>query len=235
MSISNFSEFGLAEPIERALKERKHTTPTPIQARSIPDLLQGRDMLGIAQTGTGKTAAFALPILHNLAKGEVNNNSRNPRALILAPTRELAIQIGEEFRLYSKYMHLRHTVMFGGVSQKAQATAMHRGVDILVATPGRLLDLMQQKIVKLGEVKFLVLDEADRMLDMGFIPDVERIISMIKGMRQTVMFSATMPKEIRRLADKFLDNPKEITVDPPSSTASTITQGVAHVLSLIHI
>ncbi len=231
MSISNFSEFGLAEPIQRALKERQHSTPTPIQARSIPDLLQGRDMLGIAQTGTGKTAAFALPILHNLAKGEVNNNSRNPRALVLAPTRELAIQIGEEFRLYSKYMHLRHTVIFGGVSQKSQVTAMHRGVDILVATPGRLLDLMQQKIVRLGNVKYLVLDEADRMLDMGFVRDVRKIIAALPQERQSLLFSATMPSEVGKLSGDLLYKPVRVEVTPQATPVERIKQCVHHVSS----
>ena len=231
MRISNFSEFGLAEPIERALKERGHSTPTPIQARSIPDLIQGRDMLGIAQTGTGKTAAFALPILHNLAKVEVNNKSRNPRSLVLAPTRELAIQISEEFRLYSKYMHLRHTVVFGGVSQKSQVTALNRGIDVLVATPGRLLDLMQQRIVKLGNVKILVLDEADRMLDMGFVRDVRKIIAALPQERQSLLFSATMPGEVGKLSSDLLYKPVRVEVTPQATPVERIKQCVYHVSS----
>ena len=231
MNISRFSEFGLAKPIERALKERGHDTPTPIQARSIPDLVQGRDMLGIAQTGTGKTAAFALPILNSLAKGAVKNKSRNPRALVLAPTRELAIQIGEEFRLYSKYMHLRHTVVFGGVSQKAQVTAMNRGIDVLVATPGRLLDLMQQRIVKLGEVKILVLDEADRMLDMGFVRDVRKIIAALPQERQSLLFSATMPSEVGKLSGDLLYKPVRVEIAPQATPIERIKQCVHHVSS----
>ena len=231
MSISKFSEFGLAEPIQRALNGRKHSTPTPIQARSIPDLLQGRDMLGIAQTGTGKTAAFALPILHNLSKGEGNKQLRNPRALVLAPTRELAIQIGEEFRLYSKYMQLRHTVIFGGVSQKAQVTALHRGIDILVATPGRLLDLMQQKIVRLGDIKYLVLDEADRMLDMGFVRDVRKIIAALPQERQSLLFSATMPSEVGKLSQDLLYKPVRVEVTPQATPVERIKQYVHHVAS----
>ena len=231
MSISNFSEFGLAEPIERALKERGHSTPTPIQARSIPDLLQGRDMLGIAQTGTGKTAAFALPILQNLAKDEVRNKSRKPRALVLSPTRELAIQIGEEFRLYSKYMHLRHTVVFGGVSQKPQVTALNRGIDVLVATPGRLLDLMQQRIVKLANVRILVLDEADRMLDMGFVRDVRKIIAALPQERQSLLFSATMPSEVGKLSSDLLYKPVRVEVTPQATPVERIKQHVYHVSS----
>jgi ATP-dependent RNA helicase RhlE len=164
-----------------------------------------------------------------LAKGEVNNKSRNPRALVLAPTRELAIQIGEEFRLYSKYMHLRHTVIFGGVSQKAQATAMHRGVDILVATPGRLLDLMQQRIVKLGEVKYLVLDEADRMLDMGFVRDVRKIIAALPQERQSLLFSATMPGEVGKLSGDLLYKPVRVEVTPQATPVERIKQCVHHV------
>ena len=168
MNNNSFSELGLAGPIQRALTNRNHIVPTPIQAQAIPELLNGRDMLGIAQTGTGKTAAFALPILHQLFKNRGDKPSRNPRALILAPTRELAIQIGDEFRNYGKDLHLRQTVVFGGVSQKPQVNALLRGVEIVTATPGRLLDLMNQGRLRLDSVEFFVLDEADRMLDMGF-------------------------------------------------------------------
>ncbi|MCZ6496683.1 MAG: DEAD/DEAH box helicase, partial [Alphaproteobacteria bacterium] len=182
MTDSNFSGLGLAEPIQRALNSRNHVIPTPIQARAIPEILTGRDILGIAQTGTGKTAAFALPILHQLSRKRGNNrpySPRSPRALILAPTRELAIQIGDEFRAYGKHLHLRYCVIFGGVSQKPQVNALHRGVDIVVATPGRLLDLMNQRHIRLDAVEHLVLDEADRMLDMGFVRDVRKIIAAV--------------------------------------------------------
>ena len=229
MKISGFSDFGLAEPIERALRERKHSTPTPIQVRSIPDLIAGRDILGIAQTGTGKTAAFALPILHKLSKKEGIKNSRNPQALILAPTRELAIQIGEEFRLYSKFMHLRHTVIYGGVSQKAQVNALQRGIDILVATPGRLLDLMRQRMLKMGEVKYLVLDEADRMLDMGFVRDVRKIIAALPQERQSLLFSATMPGEVIRLSGELLYKPVRVEVTPQATPVERVKQSVYHV------
>lgn len=231
MSSNKFSVFGLAEPIQRALNKRKHFIPTPIQQRSIPDLLQGRDMLGIAQTGTGKTAAFALPILDKLAKETFDKATRNPRALILAPTRELAIQIGEEFRLYSKFMHLRHSVIFGGVSQKSQVTALHRGIDILIATPGRLLDLKQQRLVKLNEVKYLVLDEADRMLDMGFVRDVRKIISALPRKRQSLLFSATMPTEVDKLSKDLLYKPMRVEVTPQATPVERIEQFVHHVSS----
>ena len=173
MTISKFSELGLADPIQRALAERNHVVPTPIQAGSIPQLLQGKDMLGIAQTGTGKTGAFALPVLHRLSRNN-DGSSRKPRALILAPTRELAIQIADEVRAYGKHIHLRQTMIFGGVSQKPQAAALKRGVDIVIATPGRLLDLMNQRLIRLDAIEYLVLDEADRMLDMGFFAISEK-------------------------------------------------------------
>ena len=210
MNISNFSELGLSEPIQRALNSRNHTVPTPIQARAIPELLAGKDVLGIAQTGTGKTAAFALPILQRLARGHENRKPRSPRALILAPTRELAIQIGEEFRAYGKFLHLRHVVIFGGVSQVPQVKALGRGVDIVVATPGRLLDLMNQRQISLGDVEHLVLDEADRMLDMGFVRDVRKIIAAMPRVRQSLLFSATMPAAVERLSGDILSNPVQI-------------------------
>ena len=188
-------------------------------------------MLGIAQTGTGKTAAFALPILDKLAKETFDKATRNPRALILAPTRELAIQIGEEFRLYSKFMHLRHSVIFGGVSQKSQVTALHRGIDILIATPGRLLDLKQQRLVKLNEVKYLVLDEADRMLDMGFVRDVRKIISALPRKRQSLLFSATMPTEVDKLSKDLLYKPMRVEVTPQATPVERIEQFVHHVSS----
>ena len=243
MTISNFSELGLSDPIQRALTSRNHVTPTPIQARAIPELLAGRDMLGIAQTGTGKTAAFALPILHQLSRQRGNNgnkvrhrnhngaakSSRSPRALVLAPTRELAIQIGEEFRAYSKHLALRHTVIFGGVSQKPQVTALARGLDILVATPGRLLDLMGQRFVRLDAIEFLVLDEADRMLDMGFVRDVRKILAAVPETRQSLLFSATMPGEISRLSQEILTDPVRVEVTPQATPIDRIEQSIYHV------
>ncbi len=229
MTDTNFLELGLAEPLQRALKARNHVIPTPIQARAIPELLSGRDVLGIAQTGTGKTAAFALPILHQLSRANGHGGPRTPRALILAPTRELAIQIGEEFRAYGKYMHLRHTVIFGGVGQGPQVKALARGVDIVVATPGRLLDLMNQRLIKLGAVEFLVLDEADRMLDMGFVRDVKKIIAAVPRNRQSLLFSATMPNEIARLSGDILNDPIRVEVTPQATPIECVVQSVYHV------
>ena len=229
MTENNFSELGLADPIQRALMARNHVVPTPIQARAIPKLLTGRDILGIAQTGTGKTAAFALPILHKLSRKHEPKVPRNPRALVLAPTRELAIQIGEEFRAYGKNLHLRQTVIFGGVSQKPQTDAISRGVDILIATPGRLLDLMGQRRLKLDAVEILVLDEADRMLDMGFARDVRKIIQAIPRRRQSLLFSATMPSEIARLSGDILSDPVRIEVTPQATPIDRVAQSVYHV------
>ena len=229
MTNSSFTEFGLAEPIERALSARNHVVPTPIQARAIPELLTGRDLLGIAQTGTGKTAAFALPILHRLSRQRANNGHRGPRALILAPTRELAIQIGGEFRAYGKHLHLRQTVIYGGVGQKPQVNALSRGVEILVATPGRLLDLMNQRRVDLGAVEFLVLDEADRMLDMGFVRDVRKIISAVPKTRHSMLFAATMPDDVARLAGDLLSNPVRVEVTPQATPVARIEQSLYHV------
>ena len=232
MTDSHFSGLGLAEPIRRALNTRNHVTPTPIQARAIPELLTGRDMLGIAQTGTGKTAAFALPILHQLSRNprnKVNNGRRGPRALILAPTRELAIQIGDEFRAYGTHLHLRHTVIYGGVSQKPQVNALARGVDIVIATPGRLLDLMGQRRIGLGAVEFLVLDEADRMLDMGFVRDVRKIVAALPKRRQTLLFAATMPDAIARLSGEILVDPVRIEVSPQATPIERIEQSIFHV------
>ena len=229
MTDSNFSGLGLAEPIQRALNSRNHVIPTPIQARAIPELLAGRDMLGIAQTGTGKTAAFALPILHQLSRKRGNNGPRSPRALILAPTRELAIQIGGEFRAYGKHLHLRQTVIFGGVSQKPQVDDLSRGVDIVIATPGRLLDLMGQRRLGLEAVEFLVLDEADRMLDMGFVRDVRKIVSALPKTRQSLLFSATMPVEIARLSGQILADPVRVEVTPPATPVERVEQSVYHV------
>ncbi len=229
MTDSKFSKLGLAEPLQRALNARNHVTPTPIQVRAIPELLAGKDMLGIAQTGTGKTAAFALPILHQLSQKRGENGRRRPRALILAPTRELAIQIGEEFRLYGKHLNLRQTVIFGGVGQKPQVDALARGVDIVVATPGRLLDLMGQRQLGLDAVEFFVLDEADRMLDMGFVRDVRRIVAALPKRRQSLLFSATMPSEIARLSGEMLIDPVRIEVAPQATTVERVEQSVYHV------
>ncbi len=233
MTDSNFSEFGLAEPIQRALRARNHVVPTPIQARAIPELLAGRDMLGIAQTGTGKTAAFALPILHHLShrrsRGPAGKRPRGPRALILAPTRELAIQISDEFAQYGRYLDLRHTVIIGGVGQQPQVKALTRGVDILIATPGRLLDLMGQRRLGLDAVEILVLDEADRMLDMGFVRDVRKIVAALPKARQSLLFSATMPGEVARLAGEMLRDPLRVEVTPQATPVERIEQGVYHV------
>ncbi len=211
----------------RALKAEGYTTPTPIQEQAIPLLLERRDLLGCAQTGTGKTAAFAIPILQLLHQDELFvKGPQGIKTLILTPTRELAIQIGESFAAYGKFLRLRHTVIFGGVSQKSQTDALRAGVDILIATPGRLLDLMDQRYVHLQHVKTFVLDEADRMLDMGFIHDVKKIIAKIPQKRQTLFFSATMPGEISKLASTILTNPVRVEVTPVSSTANTINQSV---------
>jgi ATP-dependent RNA helicase RhlE len=226
----SFENLKLIEPILRALKTEGYTTPTPIQEQSIPIILQGRDLLGCAQTGTGKTAAFAIPILQLLYQDRLQHKEQKTiKALILTPTRELAIQIDESFAAYGKHTGLKHLVIFGGVSQHSQTEALRRGVDILVATPGRLLDLMQQKYVHLDHIKMLVLDEADRMLDMGFVNDVKKVIAKVPAKRQTLFFSATMPKEIQQLADTILTRPERVEVTPVSSTAETIQQELFYV------
>ncbi|HVU63980.1 MAG TPA: DEAD/DEAH box helicase, partial [Phycisphaerales bacterium] len=202
-----FKSLKLNETILKALAEQGYHTPTPIQAKAIPPILEGKDVLGCAQTGTGKTAAFALPIIQRLQEMPVDKTRRgpaHPRALLLSPTRELAAQIGESFATYGRHAGLSHTVIFGGVSQFHQVKAIHRGVDILVATPGRLMDLMDQRIVTLKDVKIFVLDEADRMLDMGFAPQINRIVGELPRYRQTLLFSATMPPEVEALARKYL-------------------------------
>ncbi len=229
MTDINFSELGLADSIQHALNARNHVIPTPIQARAIPELLAGRDMLGIAQTGTGKTAAFALPILHQLSKRLGNNRPRSPRALILAPTRELAIQIGDEFHAYGQHLHLRQTVIVGGVSQKPQVNALFRGVEILIATPGRLLDLMGQRRLSLEAVEFFVLDEGDRMLDMGFVRDVRKIVSALPKTRQSLLFSATMPDEVARLSGEILVDPVRVEVTPQATPIERLEQSIYHV------
>lgn len=223
----SFEKLDLIEPIVRALKAEGYTTPTPIQKEAIPVSLKKRDLLGCAQTGTGKTAAFAIPILQILHQDELYVKGPNGiKSLILTPTRELAIQIGESFSAYGKYLRLKHTVIFGGVSQKAQTDALRAGVDILIATPGRLLDLMNQGFIRLNHLKIFVLDEADRMLDMGFIHDVKKVISQLPQKRQTLFFSATMPPEIQNLANTILANPVKVEVTPVSSTVDAIQQSV---------
>jgi len=227
--LMSFSDLGLGDLVLNAVRDAGYTTPTPIQAQAIPVVLMGRDVLGCAQTGTGKTAAFVLPMIEILSQGKAK--ARMPRTLILEPTRELAAQVAENFVIYGKYAKLSKALLIGGESLDDQVRVIDRGVDVLIATPGRLLDLFERGRLLLTDVKILVIDEADRMLDMGFMPDVEKIVNLLPRMRQTLFFSATMPPEIRRLADKFLMNPKEITVAPPASTAETITQGlvvVAH-------
>lgn len=220
----SFNNTGLIAPILKAITEIGYTNPTDIQKQAIPKILAGRDLIGCAQTGTGKTAAFAMPILQLTV--EEKSNEKNPRTLILVPTRELAIQIDQSIEAYSKHIRARHLVIFGGVSQHAQVAQLQKGVDILVATPGRLLDLIQQKYIHLGAIRRLVLDEADNMLDMGFIHDLKKIIKLVPEQRQTLFFSATMPKEIRKLADSILDRPLEINVNPVSSTAEKVSQSV---------
>ena len=223
----NFKELHLIEPILKALESEGYTSPTPIQEQAIPDVLKGKDLLGCAQTGTGKTAAFAIPILQNLflqRNHEVDNS--NIKALILTPTRELAIQIDESFAAYGKHTGIRHAVIFGGVSQFHQTNQLKRGVDVLIATPGRLLDLISQRFISLQHIKMFVLDEADRMLDMGFINDVKKIIARLPVKRQTLFFSATMPPEISRLSTSILTNPVRIEVTPVSSTVEKIDQSV---------
>ena len=223
---SEFSELGLHEPLLRALRSEKYDHPTPIQSQAIPELLAGRDLLGIAQTGTGKTAAFGLPILQGLAAHEGQSRHRAPRALILAPTRELAIQIGQALRTYGRHLALRHTVIYGGVGQKPQVDALRRGVDIIVATPGRLLDLMNQRHLRLDGVSHFVLDEADRMLDMGFIRDVKKIVAALPHRRQTMFFSATMPKAVAGLAGEILSDPVRVAVTPTATPVERIEQSV---------
>ncbi len=229
MTKTTFTELQILEPILRAIREQGYETPTPIQAQAIPPLLKGRDLLGIAQTGTGKTAAFALPILDFLARDPQRPLPRRPSVLVMTPTRELASQIGESFRSYGKYLGLSHAVVFGGVGQGAQVRALQKGVDILVATPGRLLDLMDQGHIDLRSVEVFVLDEADRMLDMGFIQPVRRVIAKLPKERQSLLFSATMPADILSLSQSILYKPQRIEVTPPATTVDRIAQSVLFV------
>lgn len=221
-----FTSLNLIEPILKAVQEEGYTSPTPIQEEAIPLALEGRDLLGCAQTGTGKTAAFAIPILQILSQTRINEKKRKIRSLILTPTRELAIQIGESFNAYGRYTNVTNTVIFGGVNQNTQVKILQGSVDVLVATPGRLLDLISQGFISLSSVEILVLDEADRMLDMGFSHDVKKIIAMVPQKRQTLFFSATMPPEIVKLSSTILHHPTKISVTPVSSTVDIINQCV---------
>ncbi|MBN06653.1 MAG: DNA helicase [Rhodospirillaceae bacterium] len=225
----SFADLGLSEEVLRAVSDAGYTDPTPIQKGAIPNVLMGRDILGCAQTGTGKTASFTLPMIDILASGRAR--ARMPRTLILEPTRELAAQVAENFDTYGKYNKLTKALIIGGTSMDEQSRALDKGVDVLIATPGRLLDLYNRGGMLLNDVKILVIDEADRMLDMGFIPDVEKIVSLLNKIRQTLFFSATMPPEIKRLADAFLINPREITVSRPATTSKNIEQ---HLIMIPH-
>jgi len=222
-----FEQLNLIEPLLKAVKNEGYTNPTPIQEKSIPIILNRKDLLGCAQTGTGKTAAFAIPMLQILhEQKDLQNGRRAIKALILTPTRELAIQIEESFAAYGKYTGLQQMVIFGGVSQHNQTQTLRKGVDILVATPGRLLDLMEQGFISLRDIQLFVLDEADRMLDMGFVHDVKKIVAKLPQKRQTLFFSATMPPEIQKLANTILSNPEKVEVTPVSSTAETVQQSI---------
>ncbi len=231
--MTTFAGLELAQPVLRAIAEEGYSTPTPIQCKSIPPLLDGRDLLGVAQTGTGKTAAFSLPLLHRLAKNagtpHGKPHSRQPLALILAPTRELAGQIGDSLRTYGRHLHLRTAVVFGGVSIRPQIQTLARGVHMLVATPGRLIDLMNRGNVRLDAVEVFILDEADRMLDMGFIRDVKKITATLPKHRQTLLFSATMPKSVQSLADGLLGNPVRVEAAPTATTVEKVDQRVLFV------
>lgn len=216
----DFAQLGLGDELLRAIEEIGYTTPTPIQEKAIPIVLMARDLVGLAQTGTGKTASFTLPMIEMLSSGRAR--SRMPRSLVLAPTRELAAQVAENFDKYGKYHKLTKALLVGGESMGDQIKILEKGADVLIATPGRLLDLFDRGQILLSDIKILVIDEADRMLDMGFIPDIEKIITFIPMSRQTLLFSATMPSEIKNLADKFLSNPKSVSVAPPASPAATV-------------
>ncbi|MEC7489367.1 MAG: DEAD/DEAH box helicase, partial [Pseudomonadota bacterium] len=222
----SFSNLGLSPEVLRAIDDAGYVDPTPIQNEAIPYVLMQRDLLGCAQTGTGKTASFTLPMIDILSSGRAK--ARMPRSLVLTPTRELASQIADNFEIYGKYNKLTMALLIGGVSMDEQTKKLDRGVDVLIATPGRLLDHFERGRILLNDIKILVIDEADRMLDMGFIPDVEKIVSLLPKKRQTLFFSATLPREIRRLSEAFLLNPKEISVAPASRPAAeTVTQGLA--------
>ena len=227
--LTSFQDFGLADPISRALKDENYHTPTPIQAQTIPLALGGRDVVGIAQTGTGKTAAFALPILHRILESRIKPQPKACRVLVLSPTRELSGQILESFNAYGRHMRLTSALAIGGVPMGRQVRSVMQGVEVMVATPGRLLDLVQSNGLKLGQVEFLVLDEADRMLDMGFINDIKKIVAKLPIKRQTLFFSATMPKDIAELAEQMLRDPARVAVTPVASTVERITQRIIQV------
>ena len=228
MTTLSFDQLGLSAQLLRTLKDANYTTPTPIQTKAIPLLLEGYDLLGIAQTGTGKTAAFTLPLLQNLEDDDERAVPRGARALILAPTRELAMQISDSIKTYGRNMRMHQAVIMGGVGQRPQVQALKRGVDILVATPGRLLDLIEQGHVDLRRTEFLILDEADRMLDMGFIGDVRKIVKILPAERQTLLFSATMPAEVEKLAREILFEPKRVEIEAKSIAVERIDQRVHH-------
>lgn len=221
-----FEDLGLSPETLRAVTEKGYETPTPIQEKAIPIIMMARDVVGLAQTGTGKTAGFTLPMIDALAGGRAR--MRMPRSLVLEPTRELAAQVAENFKTYGKYHKLSMALLVGGESMGDQTKLLDKGVDVLIATPGRLLDLFGRGAILLNDIKILVIDEADRMMDMGFIPDIEKIVSLIPPNRQTLLFSATMPPEIKRLSDKFLSNPKEISVAAPATTSSNVEQFLVH-------
>src|SRR6516162_2535281 len=228
--LSSFNEFGLAETITRALADEKYITPTPIQAQTVPLACQGHDVIGIAQTGTGKTAAFALPILNHLFNKRRRPAQKSCRVLVLSPTRELSAQIADSFRAYGRHIRpLDIALAIGGVPINRQIRTLSRGVEVLVATPGRLLDLVHSRALRLEQIEVLVLDEADRMLDMGFIHDIKKIVAMLPKERQTLFFSATMPQQIVQLAGAMLNNPERVAVTPQASTAERIAQRVIHV------
>ncbi|WP_213773403.1 DEAD/DEAH box helicase [Bradyrhizobium sp. dw_78] len=227
--MTSFQDFGLADPISRALQEENYVTPTPIQAQTIPLALAGRDVVGIAQTGTGKTASFAIPILNRILENRIKPQPKNCRVLVLSPTRELSGQILDSFNAYGRHMRLSSALAIGGVPMGRQVRALMQGVEVLVATPGRLLDLVQGNGLKLGQVEFLVLDEADRMLDMGFINDIRKIVAKLPVRRQTLFFSATMPKDIAELAEAMLRDPAHVAVTPVSSTVERINQRIIQV------
>lgn len=225
-AMSNFEPLGLSERTLKAVEECGYTDPTPIQTKTIPSILMMRDVIGLAQTGTGKTASFTLPMIDILSDGRAR--AKMPRSLILSPTRELAAQISENFKTYGKYHNLSMALLVGGVSMGDQLKKLENGVDVLIATPGRLMDLFERGAILLTDIKIFVIDEADRMLDMGFIPDIEKIASFLPSSRQTLLFSATMAKEIKKLSEKFLSNPKEISVAPPASPAETVRQSITY-------
>jgi ATP-dependent RNA helicase RhlE len=224
-----FKELGLDESILKALQDQGYENPTPIQAQSIPILLKGKDLLGVAQTGTGKTAAFSIPILQQLLEDGKSSGKRKIKALVVTPTRELAIQIDENFTAYAKYTSIKNTVIYGGVKQTKQVYALHQGVDVLVATPGRLLDLINQRYISLADIEYFVLDEADQMLDMGFIHDIKKLLKLLPNQRQSLFFSATMPKAIVELSKQILGDFERVTIEPKQTTAEKVEQAIYHV------